>query len=618
MKKILLISTLFLISSGLFAQDFNITFQVDMSVQIKTGNFDPAADVVKCVGNVYTAAEWSPADSPAMETSDDSIYTVTYAIPAGDYEYKYVIGSEWGRDELQGLSNRTLTVSANAVLDVVQFDNKTADGQQATITFNVDMVLPMLQGNVDPTTPVYVAGSFTDWQNSPFTLEDADGDSVYSGTFTQDYAGNAIVGGNELYFKFIYGDLTSLSWESVSDRYLFVVDGEQEFTDYWNSEEPTAELATGNILFNVDMSVMSEVGLFDDAVDSLHLRSSFNGWSSSVPENSQLNQDFLNTDEWYISVLFENEAVATDHFFKYFIVTQDTLKGHTNAYVDPYERPLSQGGGNRDVTFNGDELLELSPFYYDDVLPGYVVPEGQSIEITFNVDMTVAADADQQVPTFNSATDTVWWVCEQPAFVWTQDWEDTDNMKVLMLEDSDGDMIYSGTLTVNGPSWNGFEYRYAFTQDGSFNHEPGGYGDFAYRVRYVGQDGDRSFVQPYSAPTDTWSTVEDKSDQSELHPDGYTDVREVEQIANSFKLEQNYPNPFNPTTLIKFNIPSDNKVVVKVFNLVGEEVSTLVNSELSSGSYEVKFNASNLSSGIYFYSIQAGNYSQTKKMMLLK
>ncbi|RKY94959.1 MAG: hypothetical protein DRQ01_01065 [Ignavibacteriae bacterium] len=101
-----------------------------------------------------------------------------------------------------------------------------------------------------------------------------------------------------------------------------------------------------------------------------------------------------------------------------------------------------------------------------------------------------------------------------------------------------------------------------------------------------------------------------------------------ELSVRSFNLHQNYPNPFNPNTLIKYQIPELRFVTLKVYDVLGNEVATLVNEEKSAGSYEVEFSAIggsasggdayNLSSGIYFYKLQAGNFVETKKMILLK
>jgi len=93
---------------------------------------------------------------------------------------------------------------------------------------------------------------------------------------------------------------------------------------------------------------------------------------------------------------------------------------------------------------------------------------------------------------------------------------------------------------------------------------------------------------------------------------------ETQKAPLEFTLLQNYPNPFNPATTINFEIPEREFVTLKVYDILGREFATLVDEEKPAGSYEVQFSASGLTSGIYFYQFQAGNYSETKKMILLK
>jgi hypothetical protein len=92
----------------------------------------------------------------------------------------------------------------------------------------------------------------------------------------------------------------------------------------------------------------------------------------------------------------------------------------------------------------------------------------------------------------------------------------------------------------------------------------------------------------------------------------------INGLLNEFSLQQNYPNPFNPSTTISFIIPAFSFVTLKVYNVLGSEIATLVNAKKPEGSYEVKFDATGLSSGIYFYSLQAGSFVETKKMILMK
>ena len=98
-----------------------------------------------------------------------------------------------------------------------------------------------------------------------------------------------------------------------------------------------------------------------------------------------------------------------------------------------------------------------------------------------------------------------------------------------------------------------------------------------------------------------------------------SDVKEIHNaLPSDFTLDQNYPNPFNPTTNIRFSLPEANQVMLKVHDMLGQEVATLVNGFMSAGSYEVDFDAENLPTGTYFYSITAGDFSSVKKMLLIK
>ena len=93
---------------------------------------------------------------------------------------------------------------------------------------------------------------------------------------------------------------------------------------------------------------------------------------------------------------------------------------------------------------------------------------------------------------------------------------------------------------------------------------------------------------------------------------------ENNNLPSEYSLEQNYPNPFNPSTTITFTIPNQANVKLSVYNAIGEEVAELLNDNISAGSHQVTFDASNLSSGLYFYRITAGNFVDVKKMMLVK
>jgi hypothetical protein len=96
------------------------------------------------------------------------------------------------------------------------------------------------------------------------------------------------------------------------------------------------------------------------------------------------------------------------------------------------------------------------------------------------------------------------------------------------------------------------------------------------------------------------------------------DQQNTSNTPQTIYLSKNYPNPFNPSTTIKFTISDLQFTTLKVYDLLGREIATLVNEEKPAGSYEVGFNGTGLPSGIYFYQLRAGNFSETKKMVLLK
>ena len=153
--------------------------------------------------------------------------------------------------------------------------------------------------------------------------------------------------------------------------------------------------------------------------------------------------------------------------------------------------------------------------------------------------------------------------------------------------------------------------------------------------------GDKEYATLVSDPAGgtiiTWSDKRNGSTNTDIYVQrvnadgslgGTTGVDKDESAPTEFSLQQNYPNPFNPSTTINFTLPSSQIVALKIYDVLGKEVATLVNEEKSTGTYEVNFsakggsasggNAYSLSSGIYFYKLQAGSFISTKKMILIK
>ena len=99
----------------------------------------------------------------------------------------------------------------------------------------------------------------------------------------------------------------------------------------------------------------------------------------------------------------------------------------------------------------------------------------------------------------------------------------------------------------------------------------------------------------------------------------YSNIVEVEvMITKDYSLSQNYPNPFNPATLISFSIPNDEFVSLRIYDVLGREFAQIINERRSAGTYQIEFNGAALNSGVYYYTLTAGSYTETKKMMIIK
>ncbi|MCF8242618.1 MAG: T9SS type A sorting domain-containing protein, partial [Melioribacteraceae bacterium] len=187
------------------------------------------------------------------------------------------------------------------------------------------------------------------------------------------------------------------------------------------------------------------------------------------------------------------------------------------------------------------------------------------------------------------------------------DWTAGDHVPGYVLRVPEGDRasVESAGRYENG-KWT-IEFRKPFSgTSNDFEVVPGSSVDFTYEI-FDNQGG--------THPNDGFDAMVYSLDFSLVTN---IESNEKENSPSAFTLSQNYPNPFNPSTTIKFSIPRTSEVSLKVYNMLGQEIAELINMQMSSGNYTVNFNAENLSSGIYFYSIQAGDFSASKKMLLIK
>lgn len=133
-----------------------------------------------------------------------------------------------------------------------------------------------------------------------------------------------------------------------------------------------------------------------------------------------------------------------------------------------------------------------------------------------------------------------------------------------------------------------------------------------------------NYIAPNSPGIDTiWATVTSGTPAWNWAPSKRVTVVNAlgirnESTVHEFRLSQNYPNPFNPATTISFELPKTSDVKLRVYDMLGNEVSTLIDSKLNQGKYDITWYADNFASGVYFYTLETSGYSATKKMMLVK
>ena len=153
------------------------------------------------------------------------------------------------------------------------------------------------------------------------------------------------------------------------------------------------------------------------------------------------------------------------------------------------------------------------------------------------------------------------------------------------IEKSENNNTWKNIGFINGAGNSNSQKEYSFTEKIPES------GKYFYRLKQIDIDG----TFEYSSP-----------------------VEIVIENPKTFELAQNYPNPFNPSTSIQYQVSRNSNITLKVYDIVGNQIATLVDEFKSAGKYEVEFGAANLASGIYFYKLQAGSFVETKKMVLIR
>ena len=551
------------------------------------------------IGMSIESSAWNPATGN-LWVSDDTRSSADTTLTMGAW-YEYNMGDksvtkkfEWGTNEVDDYP-RGLDFSPDGTIAYVGTYaqgtpriKKYAMAADVAITFEVDMSVQIDKGNFDAGTgAMTLAGTMNGWDASATPMLDGDGDKVYSVTLD-------LTPGDAHNFKFV---MNGSGWESISDRAYTVPNNDDTFRAYFDDDDGRA-LTEIALSFQVNMELEIASGRFDpDSV--LSARGSFNGWSdATLLAPSATDPNVYEGSAQYET--FEGDVV----YYKYAYTSVNGTNWETNP----------PGSDNYEVTVTADDITNgyaIVPLRgYNNATLDDVV--NQESVIRFEVDMNGAVDGNGVA--FPSI-DNVFIAGGNPPLAWPGGgWPDTDEALVKFLFDdgTHGDAVAGDnkwSLEVTFPIYSPFDIEYKYganwglASNGGANDNEGGVGSNHHVTLF------KSFWS--GDAIDVFGTM-DRKDV----------VNGVEQLGSdipaSYELGQNYPNPFNPSTVINFSIPQSGLVTMKIFNILGQEVAELVNDVKAAGSYEVSFDASNLTSGMYIYKIQSGNFSATKKMMLVK
>lgn len=461
-------------------------------------------------------------------------------------------------------------------------------GNTVDITFNVDMGVQASKGQFTVGDAVKIAGNFNGWNNGADVLTDVDGDTVYTITKTFNV-------GDTLLYKFIK---RASDWENDPNRQYVVPGTNSTVSVYFNNDTQYAVPTTINVTFSCNMEFEIVSGRFNPATDTLSVRGNFNGWGSSNLLFQSISDP--NVYEGTFPIL-TYEGYEFLYKYAYFGGGNTTWENDPNKSYVVTADDITLGSAFIERTFNDADLTTIT---------------NNPVTIKFTVNMAGAISAIDLQP-FPSIENVKLCGANAPLKWPGGGWPNADSTKTINLFDdgtngdvTSGDNIWSRDVVFPKYSPLTIQYKYGANWGLPIN---GGGND---NENGVGAD---HFIN--LTPDMISATVENVFGTMGTHTlvNVVTDVEEANNgIPTEYALSQNYPNPFNPSTTINFSIPESGVVTLKVLNLLGQEVATLFNGEKAAGNYRVTFDASSLASGIYFYSIEANNFTSTRKMVLLK
>lgn len=488
-----------------------------------------------------------------------------------------------------------------------------AQNDSIAVTFQVDLSVKVAEGLFVPGEDgVTIRGSFMDeiglsgdWfpSEGAIWMEDTDHDTIFTKTvkIPNSYAGTL--------FEFKY-QINDAIWEGDPNR-NFTLDASspQLLPLVYFDRDTVVNLSVINTLnFTLDMTDIygSGLGFFDPATDSVMLMGL--DWSGAVVIDSLSDRTFRE-DPFNPGVFHATMTIKG-------------VEGDSTRYKCKAEPEADFFNWGWEITpdkwhfIKGADAVIDVPAFKPDIFP-IKPPLTDAVTILFQVDMTHAANFYTDDP-INPADLIFVGLKGQNSVLgsWGGDWmpSDTSGGTLQVLNDSGengdksaGDNIWSANITFplgndGGPGL----YKYGAMYSGADTIN-GGYHPLDNEM----QDKDHWVNVMVGGPTEVMDYFGSLSAPTAIEP-----AREV--MVQSFVLEQNYPNPFNPVTTIRYTLPASSEIQLNVYNILGQRVTTLFNGKQNAGIHQVRFDASFLGSGVYFYELSSGKTKITRKMLLMK
>lgn len=559
----------------------------------------------------------------------DVVRDLHYFNKAGSQPYDWRPFAEGGSDSVavwfrvymdtEQAANKGLDLDDGNLTVAVRGDNSNAGSQNGTTTIDwgASNVVLNRERN-DPGTPGY---------------------ALFSGrvAFPDTSAGNAQA------YKFYFSDSnTNDGWEDTAaggDRRITIPaqDSTLHWVFYGDSPASTGTLVNGTVTFQADVSPLTRLGLFQTADDFAQVRGSFNGFACADDnDNCRLSQTPGTTQ--YVNQVAIRGVPGSTLQYKYYISLNNAdgtpffvnADGTENVNAG-FEEPLDYGGGNRTFTFDGTNQ-SLPQEFFNGVRAGNLIAADRSIDVTFRVDMTKSltfAGTEEGTP-FNPATDAVtvqfedsFWLLAQGLTPGTDDLIDTGNGGNLIpgftLTDPDGDMVYTGTLKVDGPTYNGIGYRYVLRNGDNFRVEGGGgFEEGRRRYRYTDRTvsaftfaldafrpagGPDRFTPWESNPTGPFVASSDRFryDIAQGATDPYALATPNEggpETAAALSLGNVFPNPTAGSASVVLNGRAGSRVTVRVYDVTGRMVGVVAEDVAASGQ-TLSIDTRGLAAGMY-------------------